>query len=392
MTDPRAPRRADRTPRMRLIAVTGHSGKTTTAWLVASVLGEAGLRVGVVSDLGCVDADGTLAAPPDRGRPDDLVAWIARLARGGCTHAVVEVPHDALAAGVLGRGTCRGVVVTGAARGTRRERPARALLEKRAAAAIAADGWLVATPDRGLDGLVAATAARGRRGHVVAGLDDACDVAVRPVERGLHGQMLLLSGAGQVAPVAVDPPVASFARNAACAAAVGVCMGLTLDAAARGIEAAGSVAGRVERLDRGQDFAAFLDAPPSRHALASTLASLRRLTPGRLAVVAEQGVVDRIGAAGFARPVRQRCDDVVVVPPGVLDDTADEAALAAYARIDLVLGRLGPRDCLLVLGSSGSPERRGRPAAGVPLATLVDGWLRLAHPPRTVAAGPRRAA
>ena len=390
MSHARPERPQEPTRRMRVIAVTGHGGKTTTAWLVASVLGEAGLQVGVVSDLGCVDADGTLAAPPDRSRPDETVAWIARLSRGGCTHAVVEVSHDALTAGVLGRGTCHGMVVTGTARGPRAERPSRSALARRAAAALAADGVLVAAPDRGLRGLVSAAADRGRGRCIVAGLDESCDVSLRPVERSLHGQTLLVSAAGQVVPVAVDPPIASFARNAACAAAIGVGLGLPLDVAARGIEAAGGVAGRVERLDRGQDFAAFLDAPPHRHALASTLASLRRLTPGRLAVVAEQGVVDRLGPAGFARPVRRWCDDAVVVPPGVLDDVADEAALAAYARIDLMLGRLGSRDCLLVIGSPAA-QRRGR-AAGVPLATLVDGWLRLAHPPQRAGAGPRRAA
>ena len=42
---------------MKLIAITGTSGKTTTAWLTAAVLAEAGLRVGVLSDLGCLDAD-----------------------------------------------------------------------------------------------------------------------------------------------------------------------------------------------------------------------------------------------------------------------------------------------------------------------------------------------
>ena len=38
--------------RMRVIAVTGTSGKTTTAWLTAAVLSEGGARVGVLSDLG----------------------------------------------------------------------------------------------------------------------------------------------------------------------------------------------------------------------------------------------------------------------------------------------------------------------------------------------------
>lgn len=392
MAHSRSPRRGATSRPMRLIAVTGQSGKTTTAWLVASVLGEAGLQVGVVSDLGCVAADGTLAPAPDRTRPDEIADWIDRLAGGGCSHAVVEVPHEALAGGVLGRRTCHGVVVTGAARGPRDERPSRATLARRVLAALAPEGWLVAPPDPGLRDLFAAAADRDCGHHIAAGLDDSCDVSVRPVERGLHGQTVLVSAAGQVVPLAVDTPVASFARNAACAAAVGASLGLPLDVAVRGIEAAGSVAGRVERLDRGQDFAAFLDAPPSRFALAATLASLRRLTPGRLAVVAEQGVVDQLGPAGFAGPVRRRCDDVVVVPPGVLDDVADEAALAAYARIDLMLGRLGRRDCLLVLGSPVVPHRRGRSAAGVPLATLVDGWLRLAHPPQRVAAGPRRAA
>lgn len=375
--------------RMRVIAVTGVSGKTTTAWLTASVLSEAGLRVGVVSDLGCVDADGGLAAAPDRRRPDVLDAWITRLERSGCTHAVVEVAPDLLVDGGLGRGVCDVIVVTGSSRTGCGNRAARAALVRRTVAALAPDGCLIAPPCRGLRDLFAAAARSERCTAVVAGLDDSCDVSARPVERGLHGQMFLLSAAGQVAPVAVDPPVASFARNAACAAAVGIRYGVPLDLAARGVDAAGSVAGRVERLDRGQDFAAFLDGPTSGHALASTLTSLRRLTPGRLAVVAEQGLVDMIGPAAFAGPVRRLCDDVVVAPHGVLDEVADETTLAAYARIDLLLGRLGPRDCVLVLGGTPGDEFR---SSGAPVATLVDGWLRLAHPPRRAVPGPRRAA
>lgn len=392
MSQGNASQSRDRARRMRVIAVTGHSGKTTTAWLVASVLGEAGLRVGVVSDLGCVDAQGALESPPDRDRPDEIPIWIHRLARGGCTHAVVEVSHHLLAAGALGRRTCDGLVVTGAARGARDGRPARAALERRALDALAPGGWIVCPPDRRLAPLLAAASRRDGVRCLVAGLDASCDVSARPVERGLHGQTFLLEATGQVAPVAVDPPVASYARNATCAAAVGMCQGLTLDMAARGVEAAGSVAGRVERLDRGQEFAAFLDTPPNPHALAATLTSLRRLTPGRLAVVADEGVVARLGRDGFARPARSRCDDVVVVPPGVLADVADEIALAAYARIDRLLGRLGRRDCLLVLGGAGAAEHRGHAGANLPLETLVDGWLRLAHPPHRFAAGPRRAA
>ncbi len=378
--------------RMQVIAVTGTSGKTTTTWLAASVLAEAGLRAGVVSDLGCVDADGTFVGHFDRRSPDALAARLAAFARSGCTHAVVEMPHTLLEAGAVGRGTCGTVVVTSAVRGPRGERSARRRIERRIVEALASDGCLVAPRDPRFAPLFAAAARRRGVTGLAVGLDDSCDVWAQPVERGLHGQVFLAAAAGQVVPMAVDVPVASFARNAMCAAAVGLRCGVPLDVAARGVEACGSVAGRVERLDRGQDFAAFLDAPGSGHALASTLVSLRRLTPGRLAVIADQRFVDGLGAIAFARPVRQRCDDVVVVPAGVLDDEADEAALAAYARIDLLLGRLGARDCLLVLGHTDPVPRPRQSGGDVPLATLVDGWLRLAHPPRVAAAGPRRAA
>lgn len=391
MSAPRISSRDRAASRLRLIAVTGTAGKTTTAWLAASVLAEAGFRVGVASDLGCIDADGALANPLDQRRPEALGAWVARVAAGGCTHAVVEVSADLLEAGALARGSCAAVVVTGFPRAARHAGPSRDALSRRILGTLAPAGCLVAACGRGSDRLLAAVARRGGISCLTAGLDGASDVNARPVERGLHGQTVLASAAGQVVPLAIDVPVASFVRNALCAAAVGLCHGVPLDIAARGIEAAGCVAGRVERLDRGQDFAAFLDAPRTRGALASTLASLRRLTPGRLAVVAEQRLVDRMGASAFAGPVRRRCDDAVVVPSDVLDEEADAAASAAYARVDRLLGRLGSGDCLVVLGGAGLPGGP-RHGGGVPLATLVDGWLRLAHPPRSLSAGRRRAA
>ena len=100
---------------LRVIAVTGTSGKTSTVWLTASILSEAGLRVGVVSDLGCVDA---LSSVPEGGPvtdPRELASWLRRLEESGCSHAVVEVSSQLLAkhalAGVvcdkIGRASCR---------------------------------------------------------------------------------------------------------------------------------------------------------------------------------------------------------------------------------------------------------------------------------------------
>jgi hypothetical protein len=77
----------------------------------------------------------------------------------------------------------------------------------------------------------------------------------------------------------------------------------------------------------------------------------------------------------------------------VLAEDADAEALAAYARLDRMLSRAREGDCVLVLGrppaSGGDPFDPGDPAAVGTLATVVDGWLQVVHPPTW---GRRRAA
>ncbi len=367
---------------MRVIAVTGTSGKTTTAWLTAAVLAEAGLRVGVLSDLGCLSADDSLPERDDYSRPALLAAWLSRLAADNCTHAVVEVSSEMLAAQALAGVRCDTLVVTNlavahlAAHGTGR---AYRDIQARATAALAPDGCLVTCQgpaDGRLRGGIDPTAT-----YLTAGLAADCDVWARPVEQSLWGRTFLLGCGGQRVPVTVDNPVRPFVRNAVLAAAVGARYGVPLDRAARGLEAAGSVPGRVERLDCGQDAAVFVDSPTSPHALAATLGSLRRLTSGRLVVVAEKRLAHRLGGRGFGRRVARWCDDCELVPDTILDVAADERALSCYARIDALLSGLGRDDCLLVTGGLRRGRRgRGTPAGRFPLAELVQGWLRLAHP------------
>ena len=383
----------DPSRRLRVIAVAGTSGKTTTAWLTASVLAEAGLEVGVLSDLGCLGPTGGLTESGDLSRADVLAARFARLTAEGCTHAVVEVSSRMLAAHALAGAACDTVVMTNVAAAHRdlhgTPRAYRRILA-RILGSLAPEGHLVPGAGGRLDDVVARAAASAPRAtHLTAGVSAGAEVQARLVERSLAGQTFLLSLAGDVLPIAVPTPVTSFARNAACAAAVGLGYGLDAGAIARGLESAGSVPCRVERLDRGQEFATFIDTATSGHALSSTLASLRRLTPGRLAVVADEAAVEALEHDGFARRVDRWCDARVSVPAGMLaaDATADD--VAAYARIDRLLSTLRQGDCLLVLGRLPAAAGGGGPAAAPGLTQAIDGWLQLAHPPRMF---PRRRA
>ncbi len=79
-----------------MIGVTGTNGKTTTSCLIAGVLSAAGHRVGVLGTLGYLDGriveESTHTTPP----PERLAPLLARMARNGCTHAVMEVSSHAL--------------------------------------------------------------------------------------------------------------------------------------------------------------------------------------------------------------------------------------------------------------------------------------------------------
>lgn len=380
--------------RLVVIAVAGTSGKTTTAWLTASVLAEAGIRVGVLSDLGCLDAEASLPEAADLERPQVLAAWLRRLAVSGCTHAVVEVSSGMLAAHALAGVACDTVVVTNVATAhlDRHGTPAayRGLL-RRAVGSLAPSGCLVFDAD---DRRACRLAARHRGPTVAAALRAPADVTAVPVEQSLGGRTILVAAGGHTAAVALATPTSSFVRDALLAAAVGLRQAVPLERVCRGLEAAGSVPGRMERLDCGQDAAVFLDRASSGHALSSALASLRRLTPGRLVLVAEEEAAAAVAPAGpFAARAGRWCDDVLVVPSTVLDEHAGSDAVAAYARVDRLLSRTGRDDCVLVLGrppagggTSGDP---GDPAASGPLARLVEGWLRLVHPAER---GGRRAA
>lgn len=368
---------------MRLIAVAGTSGKTTTAWLTAAVLTEAGHRVGVLSDLGCLGPDDTEPVVADIASPAGLAGALARLAAAGCSHAVVEVSSRMLAAQATAGMTTDTVVFTGraAAHLDRHATPRayRAVLA-RIMDTLAADGCLITgLPAPATRRLLAAAPAGVAL--LAAGLRSECDVQARPLDGSLFGRTFLLEAGGQTVPVQVDTPTVPFVRDAVLAAAVGSRYGVTLEHAARGIEAAGSVPGRLERLDRGQDAVVFIDAPSSMHAVSSSLASLRRLTPGRLAVLVDAALARRLGGRSFGRRLERWSDDCVIVPGSVASDEPTSEDVAAYARVDRLLASLGSGDCVVVLGGGLCGHRPGGPGGGEPaLAMLVDGWLQLAHP------------
>ncbi|MCE9629832.1 MAG: hypothetical protein K8S94_03815 [Planctomycetia bacterium] len=369
---------------MRVIAVAGTSGKTTTAWLAAAALAEGGHRVGVLSDLGCLGPDDTEAVPDDVCSPAALARWLARLAAGGCSHAIVEVSSRMLAAHATAGMVCDTVVVTNlAAAHLDRHSSHRAYREitSRVMGTLSEGGCLVTGMSPRQRSRILAAGPESAT-CLTAGLNAECDVWARPVEGSLCGRTFLMGCGGQMVPVTIDTPTVPFVRDALLAAAVAARYGVTLERAVRGIEATTSVPGRMERIDRGQDMPVFIDAPSTMHAVSATLSSLRRLTRGRLVVLADERLAARLGGRWFGRRLERWCDDCLVVPSSVASDDPSEADITAYARVDRLLAALGEHDCAVVFGHVPREPGPAGPCAGrASLGVLVDGWLQLAHPP-----------
>lgn len=370
-----------------LIAITGTSGKTTTAWLSAAVLAEAGHSVGILSDLGCLDAGSIEAEPPaDLSDPHEMVHWLKRLIASGCSHAVVEVSSRMLAHQAMVGISCRTVAITNLASAhldLHGSKQAYHGIKRRILGCLPADGCLVGNAD---DPAVAAAAARHDGQSLMAGLRTPADLTASPVERSLAGQTFLLRTGREMMPVAVSTPVASYARNALTAASIGLSHGVPLATIARGLEAVGSVAGRLERLDRGQDFACFVDQPSSGHQLASTLASLRHLTGhGRLIAAVDTNVADSL--EGFDRRHRfssrllRWCDDCILVPHRLSRQVSDEST-QFLAGFDRALSQLGRGDCLVVVGNhSWGSDPIDPSGERMSAQMLTEGWFRVACPP-----------
>lgn len=272
--------------RMRMIAVTGTNGKTTTTYLLESILRAAGRSPGVVGTVsfryGGKETPSTFTTPA----AVELHKLFAEMAAAGTTDVVMETSSAALAMDRLAGVTFAAAAFTNLTQdhldvhGTMEayfEAKARLFAEHVAGAAVA-----IIDDPRGEDMLARAPA--GVRRIRASTLRDA-DVSVARLDTSIAGiAATLRTPRGDLdirSPLLGDYNVA----NIALAVGVAEALGIPRDAIRAGIDGLRGVPGRVERVSNPRRTDAFVDYAHTPDALERVIAALRPLARGRLVVV-----------------------------------------------------------------------------------------------------------
>ncbi|MBD3368504.1 MAG: UDP-N-acetylmuramoyl-L-alanyl-D-glutamate--2,6-diaminopimelate ligase, partial [Candidatus Eisenbacteria bacterium] len=306
---------------MTVHGITGTNGKTTTSYLVHSIMQQAGLASGVVGTLGHTTGGG--AAPGSLTSPEasDLAALMASMADAGVEVLTMEVSSHALALERTAGTRFDTATFTNLSRDhldfhrTLDEywESKRKLFEQLSGGGGKPDAAAVVNTDD----------PRGR--ELAAWLRRETDV--RLVTFGItQGEVRATDIASTVdgTTATIVTPRGTFAAeirllstfnvmNALAATSVALAAGVELGAVAEGLRAVTEVAGRLERVDAGQPFTALVDYAHTPDALEKALAALRDLDPGRLIVVFGCGGDRDRGKRPQMGEIAARQADVVIV-------------------------------------------------------------------------------
>ncbi len=395
--------------RLLTVGITGTNGKTTSAFLVAHLLDEAGLRAGL---MGTIERRiGGVAAPAGRTTPEalDIQRDFALMLEAGDRAAVMEVSSHALDLGrVLGidfsvvaftnltqdhldyhetleayfeakrtlfvdpiftRGQSAAVINMDDEHGRRlaAEYPAERLLTFSAAVTEPREADLVMRDY--VIGPMGTTGTLELRGNALRRWQEARTAAAVPAARARSAVT-----AGDVS----EPAAARFAvesrlvgafnvANTLTALGIGLGLGLDMDGMLEALRRFPGVPGRMEPVDAGQSYAVLVDYAHTPDSVRNVLRTARGLTSGRLiAVLGCGGDRDRGKRPQMGREAEALADRVVITsdnprsedPEAIIVDiltgiSCPDAVVVEPDRREAIRAALSearPDDVVLILG------------------------------------------
>ncbi len=349
------------------LAVTGTNGKTTTAFLVKTVIEAAGGKCGLVGTIVCDTGARRFEAKQTTPGCVEMAALQAEMVRSGAGYMVIEASSHAMHQGRL-----RGMEFTAAAftnlSGEHLD------YHKTKGDYLAAKAILF----RGLSGRATAVLnAESREARQIAkettakvlwyGIERDADLAADIESMDTRGTRFMLSYEGKKAKVATNLLGRYNISNMLAAGGLCLAAGFGLEQVAAGLGNLECVPGRLERVEAGQDFAVLVDYAHTDDALKNVLGTLKPLCDGRLIVVFGCGgdrdrtkrprmaqVAEQFGDKVFVTSDNPRTEDAAAIIDEVMTGFARPRQVVVEAdrrnAIQMAIEEARKADVLLIAG------------------------------------------
>jgi len=310
------------TDRLRVAAVTGTDGKTTTVHLVSDVLEAAGLHTGYATTVDFKLADNEWQNDTRQSTQEalEIQEFCAELLVAGGTWGVLEATSHALALRKM-----RGIDVDLAI--FTNLSPEHLDFHGTLQAYLEAKGILFEMLTQGRDkGVPKAAVLNADDPHwryladraagarlISYGIAALADVQATVTAADANGSRPKITAVGETVDLRL-PLVGRFnAHNALAAIGAGLAAGATLAQCRDALARARPVRGRMDRIDAGQPFTVIVDYAHTPESLEKVLALLRPLTPGKLiAVFGSAGERDRTKRPKLAAAAAKYADHFVI--------------------------------------------------------------------------------
>ena len=281
---------------MFCVGVTGTKGKTTTTYLIKSILDKAEMPCGIIGTLGCISQDTTLMTKHTTPESSDVQAFLAKMQRSGDVAVAMEVSSHAIKLQRIRGTNFDAKIFTNIGHDH---------LDFHGSFSdyLATKASFFSTPCTQSPG----EGDCGRAGISIINADDPCSdfilskINTEALTYGIHNTSSHITAKelrshGRGTSFVAYTPNGSFpvilnlkgvfnVYNALASIGCGLAAGLNQDTIAAGLQSLKKVPGRFELIDEGQPFSVIVDYAHTPDSLKSVLTEARHLGSGNLIVV-----------------------------------------------------------------------------------------------------------
>jgi UDP-N-acetylmuramoyl-L-alanyl-D-glutamate--2,6-diaminopimelate ligase len=341
--------------KLKLVGVTGTNGKTTTTYLVKSIVEAARGTAGLIGTINYLVGSKIYPAPNTTPESLDLQRLLSEMTELGVMTCIMEVSSHALA---LGRSVGCRFAVAAFTNLTQDHLDFHETMESYFEAKLLLFKGLdpgayavVNSDDARASNIITATKAR----VITTGYSMRADVhPVGEIRHGIHG--LAFDIVTPLGTMSIESPLVGRHNvyNILTAAAIGVALGVGTTAIAEGVKGMRAVPGRMEMVGEGRPFGVIVDYAHTEDALNRLLEAVREITEGRvITVFGCGGDRDRTKRPKMGRAAVKGSNIVIITS----DNPRTEDPLSIIREIE---GGMSPLGVKVATVDAASKEQRGK--------------------------------